>query len=364
VEQLSAGKVPTFGYAYQYKDHLGNIRLTYMDSDNNGSIDASTEIISEKNYYPFGMTHSGYNNIVSANANSQGEKYQFNGKEFNEELGLDWHDFGARNYDASLGRWMNIDPLAEKYNDKSPYNYALNNPVFFVDPDGMAVKPPENHSYDDGTYWKDSEGVWQWNSAGAWEARGTKAQSSYAGSGDYSDPLDPNAKDDGSGNIEGETFDSAGEVAADNAKNHEGSTDWNYEVKKDEFQADTDKCNQFVCNQFEDAGVNSLRKDNGNIQDTGSLTNGPNNLGGFEIVATLDANGGDLSGVQVGDIVSGRRTSNGHVEIVIGLPDSNGNIPTIGAIGSTVRQGFRNLRVNNLPDSFNKITVRRYVPQE
>jgi len=115
-------------YIYQYKDHLGNIRLSYKD--NNGNL----EIVEENNYYPFGLKHKGYNNVVNGSA----YPYGYNGKEENDELGLEWLDFGWRNYDASLGRWMNIDPLAEKMRRHSPYNYAFNNPISFIDPDGMA----------------------------------------------------------------------------------------------------------------------------------------------------------------------------------------------------------------------------------
>jgi RHS repeat-associated protein len=90
------------------------------------------------NFYPFGLKHKGYNNVVSSNGNSVAQKFGFGGKELNEELGLEWMDFGARNYDASLGRWMNLDPLAEQMRRHSPYNYAFDNPIYFIDPDGMA----------------------------------------------------------------------------------------------------------------------------------------------------------------------------------------------------------------------------------
>jgi len=113
-------------------DHLGNIRLSYSDADGNGSINASTEILEENNYYPSGLKHKGYNNVISG----IDHPYGFNGKEENNELGLGTLDFGARNYDPALMRWMNLDPLADKNHFDSPYAFVHNNPMIYVDPDG------------------------------------------------------------------------------------------------------------------------------------------------------------------------------------------------------------------------------------
>ncbi len=138
VEPVTLGRVSEFNYVYQYKDHLGNIRLTYMDKNQNNKAMTVLEIIEENNYYPFGLKHKGYNNMVSANVNSVASKFKFGGKELNDELGLDWYDFGARNYDASLGRWFTIDPKADDVMqiDLTPYNYSWNNPINVSDPDG------------------------------------------------------------------------------------------------------------------------------------------------------------------------------------------------------------------------------------
>ncbi|MBZ9731572.1 DUF6443 domain-containing protein [Salegentibacter sp. JZCK2] len=145
-----------FNYVYNYLDHLGNVRLSYTDGDHNGSIDPATEIIQEKNYYPFGLTHQGYNGGGggSAYGNAAAKRYGFGGKELQDEnisgSILDWYDVSARNYDPALGRWMNIDPLAEQMRRHSPYNYAFDNPIYWFDPDGLS--PLDHYFTSSGAY--------------------------------------------------------------------------------------------------------------------------------------------------------------------------------------------------------------------
>lgn len=92
-------------------------------------------VISSQNYYPFGLTFNSYQR-----ENSTPNQFQYNGSEQQDELGLGWFDYGARMYMPDLGRWGVIDPKSEKSITKSPYNYALNNPIKFIDRAGKEVE--------------------------------------------------------------------------------------------------------------------------------------------------------------------------------------------------------------------------------
>ncbi len=104
------------------KDHLGNTRVSF---------DESGTLVQALAYYPFGMTMTSDGN--------QNNLYRYNGKELQE--GTDWYDYGARFYDPQLGRWHSVDPLAESYVSQSPYHFSGNNPIKFVDLNGMNYTP-------------------------------------------------------------------------------------------------------------------------------------------------------------------------------------------------------------------------------
>ncbi|MGE0931756.1 RHS repeat-associated core domain-containing protein [Peijinzhouia sedimentorum] len=91
-------------------------------------------IIQENHYYPFGMQIAG----LELDFDSK-NRYLYNGKELQDDHDLDWHDYGARMYDAQIGRWHVVDPMADSYLSFSPYNYTLNNPLSNIDPNGMWV---------------------------------------------------------------------------------------------------------------------------------------------------------------------------------------------------------------------------------
>ena len=107
------------------------------NSNNRAVIDEFGDVRQVTNCYPFGGVFS----TTAYNSGDDLQPYKYNGKELDRTHGLDWYDYGARNYDATLPMWDRIDPLCEKYYHISPYAYCGNNPIIFVDPDGRRRKP-------------------------------------------------------------------------------------------------------------------------------------------------------------------------------------------------------------------------------
>jgi RHS repeat-associated protein len=137
----------TFMQEYDLRDHLGNTRVTFTDANNDGVV-LNTDIKQINHYYPFGLNMEG-----NWQGGAQGDnKYQYNGKQWNDDFGLGWNDYGARFYDPAMARWTAVDPLADKMQRHSPYTYCFNTPLVFIDANGKIPTPREaaliaQHSY-------------------------------------------------------------------------------------------------------------------------------------------------------------------------------------------------------------------------
>jgi RHS repeat-associated protein len=118
-----------FNYEYNITDHAGNVRVSFDKDPSTGL----ARLIQKDNYYPFGSLQPG--SYVSGVPN----KYLFNGKELQDELGMNLYDFGARMLDPLLGRFFVQDRFAEKYTTLSPYQYANNNPLSYIDVNGDSL---------------------------------------------------------------------------------------------------------------------------------------------------------------------------------------------------------------------------------
>jgi len=102
---------------------LGNVRLVITESGGLASI------VQENHYYPFGMQQNGN----WAKTQTIKNDYLYNGKELNKEIGLNWSDYGFRNYDAAIGRFTGVDPISDQFANLSTYNYASNSPILNID---------------------------------------------------------------------------------------------------------------------------------------------------------------------------------------------------------------------------------------
>ena len=109
-------------YHYYLKDHQGNNRVVINQS---GTVEETNH------YYPFGGVFASAGNV---------QPYKYNGKELDAKKGLNWYDYGARHYDAVLGRFTTNDRFAEKYYSMSPYQYGANSPVGNIDVNGDSIR--------------------------------------------------------------------------------------------------------------------------------------------------------------------------------------------------------------------------------
>jgi RHS repeat-associated protein len=120
-------------HEYNLKDHLGNTHIVFAAHPH-----GQPEVMQQTSYYPFGMTLQQQN---FGGALNQPNKLLYNGKELQDDelagVCLDWYDYGARMYDAQIGRWHVVDPMADIEPGWSPYRYGFNNPIYYTDPTGM-----------------------------------------------------------------------------------------------------------------------------------------------------------------------------------------------------------------------------------
>ena len=115
---------------YELTNHLGNVMAVISDK---ASTTDEPMVVSLSDYYPYGMTEPG------RSYTRPGDDYRFGytGHEKEEDLASGVYTTEYRLLDTRLGRWMSVDPLAEKASDWSPYRTSFDNPIIFVDPDGQ-----------------------------------------------------------------------------------------------------------------------------------------------------------------------------------------------------------------------------------
>lgn len=136
------------GYLYVYCSNESNIDVLF---DNLQLIHTRGPLLETDEYYPFGGTAFAisYKAALSPDNNYKLSGNELQANEFAAGTGLEFYDFNARMYDAQIGRFMAVDPLADNMPDWNPYGFAFDNPVYFVDPSGLEPYPPPGAGDDD-----------------------------------------------------------------------------------------------------------------------------------------------------------------------------------------------------------------------